>query len=59
MVAIRRGHGRARRLTRRAIEGINSVRVRLARRARYRIVLTATDRAGNRSRTTVKLGASR
>ena len=58
-VTIRRGHGRPRTLTRRAIKGLNSIAANVARGGSARLVLTATDSAGNRSRRILKAGAGR
>jgi Ca2+-binding RTX toxin-like protein len=51
--------GRTRTITRRAITGLNWIPAKRAGGRRYRITLTATDRAGNRSRVTVKAAPRR
>ena len=57
-LTIRRA-GRTRTITRRAITGLNWIPAKLGRGGRSRITLTATDRAGNRSRAIVKAAPRR
>jgi hypothetical protein len=52
-LSIRRA-GKTRTITRRAITGLNWIAAKPSRTGRARITLTATDRAGNRSRVTVR-----